>query len=116
MFPGAKLVTLLRIDPLRLTLTVPQQDMALIKIGQTVTFQTDAFPGRQFTGTVRVHQPGRHGRQPLAVCRGRGAESKGRVFARAVCDCRVAVGQEADRAVRAGVRPFATKATLQPCS
>ncbi len=57
MFPGAKLVTLLRIDPLRLTLTVPQQDMALIKIGQTVTFQTDAFPGRQFTGTVRYISP-----------------------------------------------------------
>lgn len=57
LFPGAKLVTLLRIDPLRLTLTVPQQDMAQIKIGQTVTFRTDAFPGRQFTGTVRYISP-----------------------------------------------------------
>ena len=46
LFPGAKLVTLLRIDPLRLSLTVPQQEMAQIKIGQTVTFQTDAFPGQ----------------------------------------------------------------------
>jgi membrane fusion protein, multidrug efflux system len=57
LFPGAKLVTLLRINPLRLTLTVPQQDMARIKIGQTVTFQTDAFPGRQFTGAVRYISP-----------------------------------------------------------
>ena len=57
LFPGAKLVTLLRIDPLRLTLTVPQQDMAQIKIGQTVTFQTDAFPGRRFTGAVRYISP-----------------------------------------------------------
>jgi membrane fusion protein, multidrug efflux system len=57
MFPGAKLVTLLRIDPLRLSLTVPQQDMAQIKIGQTVTFQTDAFPGRHFTGAVRYISP-----------------------------------------------------------
>ena len=103
LFPGAKLVTLLRIDPLRLTLTVPQQEMAQIKIGQTVTFQTDAFPGRRFTGAVRVHQPGGHGRQSLAVRRGRGPESEGRVVARAVCHRRVAVGQEADRAVRAGV-------------
>jgi RND family efflux transporter MFP subunit len=57
MFPGAKLVTLLRIDPLRLSLTVPQQDMAQIKVGQTVTFRTDAFPGRQFSGTVRYISP-----------------------------------------------------------
>jgi membrane fusion protein (multidrug efflux system) len=57
LFPGAKLVTLLRIDPLRLSLTVPQQDMAQIKQGQTVTFQTDAFPGRRFTGTVRYIMP-----------------------------------------------------------
>jgi membrane fusion protein (multidrug efflux system) len=57
LFPGAKLVTLLRINPLRLTLTVPQQEMAQIKIGQTVTFQTDAFPGRRFTGAVRYISP-----------------------------------------------------------
>ena len=48
LFPGAKLATVLRIDPLRLSLTVPQQEMSKIKIGQTVTFQTDAFPGETF--------------------------------------------------------------------
>jgi membrane fusion protein (multidrug efflux system) len=57
LFTGAKLVTLLRINPLRLALTVPQQEMAQIKIGQAVTFQTDAFPGRQFTGAVRYISP-----------------------------------------------------------
>jgi membrane fusion protein (multidrug efflux system) len=57
MFPGAKLVTVLRIDPLRLSLTVPQQEMSKIKIGQTVTFQTDAFPGETFTARVRYITP-----------------------------------------------------------
>jgi RND family efflux transporter MFP subunit len=57
LFPGAKLVTLLRIDPLRLSLTVPQQDMAQIKPGATVKFQTDAYPGKTFTGTVRYITP-----------------------------------------------------------
>jgi RND family efflux transporter MFP subunit len=57
LFPGAKLVTLLRIDPLRLSLTVPQQEMTQIKSGQTVTFQADAFPGRTFSGTVRYITP-----------------------------------------------------------
>ena len=57
MFPGAKLVTLLRIDPLRLSLTVPQQEMAQIKAGQAVAFQADAFPGKTFRGTVRYITP-----------------------------------------------------------
>ncbi|MGA2257053.1 MAG: efflux RND transporter periplasmic adaptor subunit [Thermoguttaceae bacterium] len=57
LFPGAKLVTLLRINPLRLTLTVPQQEMAQIKVGQIVTFRTDAFPGRLFTGAIRYISP-----------------------------------------------------------
>jgi RND family efflux transporter MFP subunit len=57
LFPSGKLATVLRIDPLRLSLTVPQQEMARIKIGQTVTFQTDAFPGKTFTGTVRYITP-----------------------------------------------------------
>ncbi len=57
LFPGAKLVTLLRIDPLRLSLTVPQQEMARVQVGQTVTFETDAFPGKTFTGTVRYITP-----------------------------------------------------------
>ena len=57
LFPGAKLVTLLRIDPLRLSLTVPQQEMAQVRPGATVKFQTDAYPGKIFSGTVRYITP-----------------------------------------------------------
>jgi membrane fusion protein (multidrug efflux system) len=57
IFPGAKLVTMMRIDPLRLSLTVPQQEVSQLKAGQTVTFETDAFAGRKFTGTVRYITP-----------------------------------------------------------
>ena len=57
IFPGAKLVTLLRIDPLRLSLTVPEQEMARVKAGQTVTFHTDAFLDKTFQGTVRYITP-----------------------------------------------------------
>ena len=116
MFPGAKLVTLLRIDPLRLTLTVPQQDMAQIKIGQTVTFRTDAFPGRQFTGAVRYISPAVTADNRSLCVEAVVPNPQGRVVARAVCHRRVAVGQEADRAVRARRRPFATAATWPPCS
>jgi membrane fusion protein (multidrug efflux system) len=57
LFPSGKLATVLRIDPLRLSLTVPQQELARIKTGETVIFQTDAFPGKTFTGTVRYITP-----------------------------------------------------------
>jgi membrane fusion protein (multidrug efflux system) len=57
IFPGAKLATMIRIDPLRLSLTVPEQEMAAIKAGEAVAFQTDAFPGKRFTGTVRYVTP-----------------------------------------------------------
>jgi membrane fusion protein (multidrug efflux system) len=57
LFPSGKLATVLRIDPLRLSLTVPQQEIARIKIGQAVTFETDAFPGKTFRGTVRYITP-----------------------------------------------------------
>ncbi len=57
LFPSGKLATVLRIDPLRLRLTVPQQETARIKAGQRVTFQADAHAGRTFTGTVRYIAP-----------------------------------------------------------
>jgi RND family efflux transporter MFP subunit len=57
LFPSGKLATVLRIDPLRLRLTVPQQETARIKVGQQVTFQVDAHAGRTFIGTVRYIAP-----------------------------------------------------------
>jgi membrane fusion protein (multidrug efflux system) len=50
-------VTLVRIDPLRLMLTVPQQDIGRIEPGQTVRFYVDSYPDRVFQGTVRFIAP-----------------------------------------------------------
>ena len=54
---ATKVVTLVRIDPLRLSLTVPQQDIGCIQPGQTVRFQVDSYPDRTFTGKVRFITP-----------------------------------------------------------
>lgn len=54
---GARVVTLIRTDPLRLTLTVPQQHVHRIQVGQPVEFQVDAYPDRKFTGQVRYVAP-----------------------------------------------------------
>lgn len=54
---GARIATLVKSDPLRLSLTVPQQNTASVRPGQKVTFQVDGFPGRVFEGAVRYIAP-----------------------------------------------------------
>jgi len=57
MGKGAAVVSLLKLDPLRLVLTVPQQSVGQIKTGQTVTFKVDSLPDRSFTGEIRFVGP-----------------------------------------------------------
>ncbi len=54
---GMKVAVVVRVTPLRVQLTVPEQFVAAVKTGAPVTFQVDAFPGREFTGTVRYVSP-----------------------------------------------------------
>ncbi len=54
---GSKVVSLVKVDPLRLMLTVPQQYAALVNQGQQVTFTVETFPGRTFTGEVKYIAP-----------------------------------------------------------
>jgi membrane fusion protein, multidrug efflux system len=54
---ATKVVTLVRIDPLRLSLTVPQQSVGFIQPGQTVRFEVDSFPNRKFEAKVRYIAP-----------------------------------------------------------
>ena len=39
-------------------LTITEQFIAAVKVGAPVVFQVDAYPGREFTGTVRYVSPG----------------------------------------------------------
>jgi RND family efflux transporter MFP subunit len=54
---GMKVAVVVRVNPLRVELTVPEQFVAAIKPGATVAFQVDAFRDREFTGTVRYISP-----------------------------------------------------------
>jgi RND family efflux transporter MFP subunit len=54
---ATKVVTLVRIDPLRLSLTVPQQSVGFVQPGQTVRFKVDSFPDRKFEAKVRYIAP-----------------------------------------------------------
>jgi RND family efflux transporter MFP subunit len=50
---GMKVAEVVRITPLRVELTVPEQFVASVGVGQPVSFAVDAFPGRLFEGKVR---------------------------------------------------------------
>jgi membrane fusion protein (multidrug efflux system) len=51
--PASRIVSLVKTDPLRLEVQVPQQNIGAIREGQTVQLHIDAFPNETFTGTVR---------------------------------------------------------------
>ena len=54
---GMKVAIVVRVNPLRLQVTVPEQFVSAVKVGAPVTFQVDAYPGREFSGTVRFVSP-----------------------------------------------------------
>ena len=54
---GTKVASVVRIDPLRVELTVPEQYVSAVAVGRAVTFEVDAYPGETFTGHVRFVSP-----------------------------------------------------------
>jgi membrane fusion protein, multidrug efflux system len=54
---GMKIAEVVRITPLRVQLTVPEQFVASIGVGQPVALAVDAFPQRTFEGKVRYISP-----------------------------------------------------------
>ena len=54
---GARVATVVSIDPLRVELTVPEQAISQVRVGQTVRLTVDAYPGEEFRATVRFVSP-----------------------------------------------------------
>ena len=54
---GTKVASVLRTNPLRVQLTVPEQYSAEVAVGRSVSFEVDALPGQKFTGQVRYVSP-----------------------------------------------------------
>lgn len=54
---SARVASLVRINPLRLLLNVPEQDVGKIEEGQTVSFTVDSYPGEKFEGLVKNISP-----------------------------------------------------------
>ena len=54
---GMKVAVVVRVNPLRLQLTIPEQFVSAVAIGQPVVFEVDAYSGRTFEGKVRYISP-----------------------------------------------------------
>lgn len=54
---GMKVASVLRTNPLRLQLTVPQQYSVDVGVGRKVSLEVDTAPGKTFTGVVRYVSP-----------------------------------------------------------
>lgn len=54
---GMKVAVVVRVNPLRVQLTVPEQFVSAISVGQPVMFDVDAYPGRHFEGRVKYVSP-----------------------------------------------------------
>lgn len=54
---GTRVATVVRIDPIRVELTVPEQAISLIDEGQTVKLTVDAYPDEVFEAQIRFVSP-----------------------------------------------------------
>jgi len=54
---GTKVATVVKVAPLRVELTVPEQSAGLVRADEPMRLQVDAFPGRYFDGHVRFVSP-----------------------------------------------------------
>ena len=54
---GTKVATVVRVSPLRVELTVPEQSSGVIAPGLVVRLAVDAYPGRTFDATIRFVAP-----------------------------------------------------------
>lgn len=54
---GTFLVSIIRVDPLKLVFSIPEKDLRNLREGQDVAFTVDAFLGREFRGKLTTIYP-----------------------------------------------------------
>jgi membrane fusion protein, multidrug efflux system len=52
--PGASLITLQQLDPIFVDFPVPEKSFDLLKPGQVIEVETDAYPGQIFRGVIKT--------------------------------------------------------------
>jgi len=54
---GMPILTIVQIDPLKLSFTITEKDVGALKVGQDVVFMVDPYPGREFNGSLSIIYP-----------------------------------------------------------
>ena len=54
---GSRVATLVRVDPLRVELAIPESAVAAVRKDQKVSFTVQTYPDRRFTGTIAYVGP-----------------------------------------------------------
>ena len=104
---GTKVASVMRINPLRVELTVPEQFIAGSAVGRAVTFEVDAYPGQTFTGQVRYVSPGAQADSRALVVEAVVPNDDGRAEARLVRDGADRAGRQRGPAFWCRPRPCA---------
>jgi membrane fusion protein (multidrug efflux system) len=56
--PGSAIVPLEALDPIYVDFSLPERELARVRVGQSLEVSVQAFPGRTFTGEVSAIDPG----------------------------------------------------------
>lgn len=87
---GLKVAVVVRVNPLRVQLTVPEQFVAAVTAGAPVSFEVDAYPNRRFSGKVRFISPALEANQRAltveAIVANDGGELRPGLFATALIE------------------------------
>lgn len=76
---GTRVATVVRVDPLRLELTVPEQSVSLVKVGLPVRVTVDAYPGEEFDARIRFVSPSLRADQRALTVEALAANADGRL-------------------------------------
>jgi RND family efflux transporter MFP subunit len=76
---GARVATVVRVDPLRLELTVPEQSVSLVKAGLPVKVTVDAYPDEEFDARIRFVSPSLRADQRALTVEAVAANADGRL-------------------------------------
>lgn len=55
--PNAKIATIVRVNPLRVRIDIPEQAIPVVTVGQSVSVTTSAWPDRNFSGRIARISP-----------------------------------------------------------
>src|SRR5690606_18814911 len=76
---GTRVATVVRIDPMRVELTVPEQAVSLVSVGQPVKLTVDAYPNDVFDARVKFVSPALRADQRALTVEAIAANADGRL-------------------------------------